>query len=167
LTPGALMLLTAHWVREGWLQVDISSSGGSLIATAYALCDLVHLCEAPMRPLGSLIVLRTQLNRAATEKFQDSFSDRLWEHDMVYGSDTAPMLFSSQLWFQGMSCYLLVSYMHLLMLPIGCCRPLEGRVSVTVYLVGWWSDLIPNWSLFMILSVALFLWPCSYSVYSI
>ncbi|GLA33025.1 hypothetical protein AnigIFM63326_001895 [Aspergillus niger] len=76
LTPGALMLLTAHRVREGWVQVDISSSGGSLIATAYALCDSVHLSEGPMRPLGSPIPLRTRLNRAATEKFQDPFSDQ-------------------------------------------------------------------------------------------
>lgn len=76
LTPGALVLLTAHRVREGWLQVDISSSGGSLIATAYALYDSIHSSEGIMRPLGSPIALRTRMNRAATEKFQDPFSDR-------------------------------------------------------------------------------------------
>lgn len=76
LTPGALVLLTAHRVREGWLQVDISSSGGSLIATAYALCDSIHSSGGIMRPLGSPIALRTRMNRAATEKFQDPFSDR-------------------------------------------------------------------------------------------
>jgi hypothetical protein len=76
LTPSALVLLTAHCVREGWLQVDISSSGGSLIATAYALCDSIHSSEGPMRPLGSPIALRTRMNRAATGNFQDPFSDQ-------------------------------------------------------------------------------------------
>jgi hypothetical protein len=75
LTPSALMLLTTHQVREGWLQVNISSSSGSLIATTYALCNSVYLYKAPMRPLGSLIMLYTQLNQAATKNFQDPFSN--------------------------------------------------------------------------------------------
>ena len=56
LSPGSLLLLTSHRIKDGWLQADVSSAEGSLLASASAICTGISSIERHDRSLGSPIV---------------------------------------------------------------------------------------------------------------
>jgi hypothetical protein len=66
LKPGAVLFLSAHRVKEDWLEANISVEG-SLIATAIALSSDQPATGCHDRPLGSPIVFSKQF-RALSEE---------------------------------------------------------------------------------------------------
>lgn len=58
LKAGMVLRVSAHRVRDEWLQADISTAEGSLIATAYALYNHRPAAKVPEKTLGSPITIR-------------------------------------------------------------------------------------------------------------